>query len=282
MMHRTLLALGTALLVHQGACLAQAPAVSDVPEDWLAITPTSSVDAASIHRASAQVLAIYVRDGYGTGKIPSVPASKKVFVDCAQRQWGYSVSPLQPVNRDFEYQAKLYDTVCALGNKARESDSRPLHSINTTATIDNKDFPLALRKLRYDVERGDAEAPYRLFLFYNEGKVVDKDPVEAGRWLRLAAERGIAQARFRLGNNLLEGNDGFAKNVPEAFKWLLLSAEQGDGNGSYFVGHLYQYGLGVARDLDLSEKYFKEADARGHSGAKKRLAELQALRDSRR
>ena len=54
-----------------------------------------------------------------------------------------------------------------------------------------------------------------------------KDPVEAVKWYRKAAEQNYATAQENLGVCYVSG-EGVAENLVEAYKWLLLAARQGD------------------------------------------------------
>lgn len=53
-------------------------------------------------------------------------------------------------------------------------------------------------------ERGDAEAQFRLGLRYSEGDGVTRDSGRALHWLRLAADQGFEAARFLLANDYSE------------------------------------------------------------------------------
>ncbi len=63
-------------------------------------------------------------------------------------------------------------------------------------------------------------------MYHHEGRGVPKDPVEAARWLRMAAEQGHADAQFKLGMLYIEG-DGVPEDGSEAVKWLYRAAQQG-------------------------------------------------------
>lgn len=277
---------GLALLA-MGMGFAQTPAspgaaVVEAPEQWLSITASSALDLATLREAGPQLRAGYVRDGIGTTKIPSVPESKRVFVDCDRRRWGYSASSLQPVNADYEYQVRLAQIFCSQDPRPGSLNERPLHSVNAAAATSAEDFALALRKLRYDAQAGDAAAAWSLHGMYRDGRGVDKDPAQAAHWLRQAAQRGIVVARFNLGASLLEGKDGFAADRVEGARWIRLAAEAGDMNGLYWLGHVYQHGLGLPKDLELAEKFFREAEGAGSTLAGPRLQALQAERERRR
>jgi len=77
---------------------------------------------------------------------------------------------------------------------------------------------------RPSVERGGAQ--YRLAELYLTGRGVPKDPAEAVRWLRQAAEQGYADAQYWLGSLSRTGR-GVAKDLDDAVKWLRHAAAQG-------------------------------------------------------
>src|SRR4051794_23298177 len=58
------------------------------------------------------------------------------------------------------------------------------------------DYDTALRLLRPLAETGDARAQFNLGVMYSEGQGVPQDNAEAGKWYRLSAEQGYAQAQY--------------------------------------------------------------------------------------
>ncbi len=66
-----------------------------------------------------------------------------------------------------------------------------------TATSRHNEF--VAEYTRKAAERGDAEAQYRMGTIYLTGRGVTRDVTEAIRWWRDAAERGHARAQFSLG-----------------------------------------------------------------------------------
>ena len=74
-----------------------------------------------------------------------------------------------------------------------------------------------------------------------------KDPVEAVKWYRKAAEQGDAVAQYELGDCYATG-DGVSKNTVEAVKWWRKAAEQGEDLAQVSLGCCYARGEGVAKD----------------------------------
>jgi hypothetical protein len=88
-------------------------------------------------------------------------------------------------------------------------------------------FVSAHRKLLRRASGGDPEACFRLGEAFDRGlHQMPKDPTEARRWFRAAAEQGHAESAFRLGELLLLGLGGL-KDRPAALAWFRRAAEQG-------------------------------------------------------
>src|SRR4051812_6086128 len=62
-----------------------------------------------------------------------------------------------------------------------------------------QDYSTAYSEWKADAAQGKAEAQYNLGMLYLKGLGTPKDPEEAFRWLRLAADQGQAEAQFQVG-----------------------------------------------------------------------------------
>ena len=56
--------------------------------------------------------------------------------------------------------------------------------------------------------------------------------------------------------------------------WYRKSAEQGRASAQYNLGDRYEYGKGVAKDLQEARKWFAKAVAQGHTNAQDKLKRL--------
>ncbi len=90
-------------------------------------------------------------------------------------------------------------------------------------------------------------------------------------WLA-AAEQGVAQAQYRLGD-LYETGLGVGRDFIEASKWYRRAARQGHTVAQHMVGLTYAYGLGVPRNMVNAYMWLDLAAASGDLNA-------GALRDS--
>ena len=146
--------------------------------------------------------------------------------------------------------------------------------------------------LQERAQQGDAVAQNELGSRYYAGRGVERDDVEAARWIRLAAAQGYAPAQYNLG--LLHfRNRGVAGNDADAARWYRAAAEQGYPPAQAGLGYLYIYGAGVAEDHVLAymwvELAWRGADngfTKGlYAGQREELASMMTdddLRKSRR
>jgi TPR repeat protein len=113
------------------------------------------------------------------------------------------------------------------------------------------------RRSRQDAERSPA-AQVVIGLAYESGTGVSRDPAEAVRWYRRAADQGHATARFRLAVAFSEGR-GVAKDDAECVRWARLAAEQGYPPAQMKLGWMYTRGRGVARDDREAVVWYRRA-----------------------
>jgi len=85
-----------------------------------------------------------------------------------------------------------------------------------------------VRAARPLAERGSSKAQTQLGVMYLEGRGVERDPVEAIRWLRAAADQGNAAAQLHLGLLHLSG-EFLEKDLDAAAVWFRRAADQGRG-----------------------------------------------------
>lgn len=129
-----------------------------------------------------------------------------------------------------------------------------------------------LMLMKTAAEKGDAEAQYLLGLQYQAGDGIEKNPVEATKWLRQAATQGHVGAQGALG--AMQAASGNADEAAEAAKWLRAAAEEGRTEAMVALGALHQReGSAVFDQAEALRRYAQAADA-GHAGAARTLAEM--------
>ncbi|MBF0407735.1 MAG: sel1 repeat family protein [Candidatus Riflebacteria bacterium] len=173
-------------------------------------------------------------------------------------------------------------------------------------------------KLIENAEKGNPIAQFSLGWMYFSGKGVEKDLDEAEKWLtkssdqgyklatialrdlnlelgklrnpheaekyfRMAAENGNAEAQLEIGKLTLpdrglvkaEYSDlRKAEDPKESLKWLKMSAMRGNPEALFLLAVMYENGDGVEKNLAEAEKYYKKAADSGHNEALRKLSDL--------
>lgn len=114
-----------------------------------------------------------------------------------------------------------------------------------------KDLKKAVAYLRLASEKGNADAQYILGLMHQNGEALAKDPSEAAKLYTLAALQGHRNAQKALGFMFANG-EGVPKNLTEAYRWFYLAAVQSDPEAKEKRAIL---------DKTLSDAQLKEARA---------------------
>jgi len=93
-------------------------------------------------------------------------------------------------------------------------------------------------------EHGSSLAMNTLATLYDDGLGVKKDPSEAMRLYRLAADDNIPQAQFNLGIRYLIGSGVCPKDASLGLRWLRLAASNGHSKAACNLSTLLWYGEG--------------------------------------
>ena len=129
---------------------------------------------------------------------------------------------------------------------------------------DAQEYQSAVGWYKLSAEQSHAEAQFKLGLFYELDRSIERNRAEALKWYRFASEQGHAMAQFMLGVYCVEGKI-IEQNYEEAVKWFKLAAEQGLDKTQYFLGAVYLSGWGfIAQNIQEAVKWFKLAAEQGH------------------
>lgn len=130
--------------------------------------------------------------------------------------------------------------------------------------------------LQTRANQGDAEAQFRLGVFYAEGdSFTGPDFKQAVRWYRQAADQGHAGAQVNLGLLYIDGL-GVPQDYPKAAEWFRQAALQGDPSGQLELGVMYVNGEGVAVDSKEAYAWYSLAVKQGNSQATEYLQDLSS------
>ncbi len=91
---------------------------------------------------------------------------------------------------------------------------------------------------------------------------------ESVKWFQLAAEAGITNAQWRLGEMLLHGKSfldrSVAANPTEGLRWLQHAAFQGHTQAQWELGRAFKEGVGTKRNLRQAFYWLQVAANKGH------------------
>jgi TPR repeat protein len=131
-------------------------------------------------------------------------------------------------------------------------------------------FATALKEATKRLAANPKDGPAMTLIgeIYRDGVSVRRDPAEAARWYRLAADVGDRQARFALGLLLLNGAAGVAKDRAAAAALFEQAAAQGHAGALYNLGVMAIEGDGssgpdFARAADLFRRSAEAGDDDG-------------------
>ncbi|WP_208248887.1 peptidoglycan-binding protein [Rhizobium sp. T1470] len=91
-----------------------------------------------------------------------------------------------------------------------------------------------------------------------------------------AAKSGDALALFEIGARYSEGRAGITVDPKEAISWYQLAADKGFAQAEYRLGNIYEKGTGIDRDIAKAKQYYEQAANQGNASAMHNLAVLYA------
>lgn len=132
------------------------------------------------------------------------------------------------------------------------------------AAYQAKDYSLALQEFSALAQTGDPKAEYYMGRIYHYGEGVTVSGVEAAKWYRKAADKGVAGAQYNLGILYDQGN-GVKEDAAEAAKWMRKAADLNDPQAQFSLAYFYQMGRGVKKDPSEAFKWYKRSAEQGHA-----------------
>lgn len=121
------------------------------------------------------------------------------------------------------------------------------------------------------VEKKDAAAMLALARRFDpsfpQAKGVKKSLVEAARWYRRAAQKGLVDAQYRLARIVHEGGEGIRRSARIAAILYEAAAKQGHVRAMFATGWAYDKGEGVIADQAAARRWYRRAAEAGHVGA---------------
>lgn len=192
----------------------------------------------------------------------------------------------QGVKVDYANAVKWYKKVADKGNYVHMEAIARLydeggHSLTQSKEETFKWYMKAATANMYEEKpfAGSKRAMYYLYQMYSEGEGVEKNQVEAFKWLlkmnEIKESQGrnendwIGDALYDLGNAYFTGT-GVDQNYSEALKWFTHGAElklspiamiKGKNPCMVKLATMYREGQGVKKDLKIAEEWQQKADS---------------------
>eukprot|EP00826_Nyctotherus_ovalis_P008807 TRINITY_DN12290_c0_g1_i9.p1 TRINITY_DN12290_c0_g1~~TRINITY_DN12290_c0_g1_i9.p1 ORF type:complete len:542 (-),score=167.04 TRINITY_DN12290_c0_g1_i9:652-2277(-) len=141
-----------------------------------------------------------------------------------------------------------------------------------------KNFKAAVELFRKSKELGCARAANNLGMCYEQGMGVEKDPDKALKCYEEAAEKKYPPGMYNLGYIYLKKAE-FTKQYDQFFKatyWFraALAEDPKMMDANFYLGFLYEKGLGVDKDYHTAYSYYRKAANLGHAKACKRCGDF--------
>jgi TPR repeat protein len=128
----------------------------------------------------------------------------------------------------------------------------------------------SFKYMKAAAEKGIAVAQSNLGCFYNDPFGVSKDSKMAVYYWNHAAQQGDARAQLFLGNSYYFGK-GVEKDLNQALVFIQLSADQGYADGEYQLAELHMNREGTEHDPKKAFHYYELAAKKGKKEAQSQL-----------
>ena len=97
--------------------------------------------------------------------------------------------------------------------------------------------------------------------------------------VKVNANNGEVEAQYHLAL-MFDAGRGVAKNPREAQKWYKTAAEKGHLNAQYFLARMYEATTsGIKQDLAKAIELYKDAAEKGHAPSKEKVEFLEGERE---
>jgi TPR repeat protein len=130
------------------------------------------------------------------------------------------------VPTDYRAAAAWYEKAAGQGLAAAQFNLGLLYYHGAGAGTVAQDIDRAAKLLLPAAKAGNAMAQHLVGRMYNEGRGLARDPAEALKWTRRAADRGVPGAQFDLGLSVAGRRHTVSERIA-AYAWMLLAARAG-------------------------------------------------------
>jgi len=129
-------------------------------------------------------------------------------------------------------------------------------------------------------QKGNAEAQFKVGEMYESGRGVEKNMIEAKRWINKAAAQGNQAAGYKLLYYDLQKN-GVTKDNKTKLGDLQDAARDGDGYAQYYVGLMHSRGVGLKKSSNSALDWLGKASLVGVTAAEAEIARVNEAKGAR-
>ncbi|WP_105437137.1 SEL1-like repeat protein [Neorhizobium sp. T25_13] len=220
----------------------------------------------------------------GSNGIPTV--EDQAATDGAESDADIAAAPTRPVEQAPAPATAnhLTDPRPATGQPSvMEPAGNPLPAQNSFAAVPKADAPAAIvvpvgiepKSLADAAAAGDPNALFEIGARFTDGKGVKSDLSEAANWYKLAADRGLAPAQYRLAN-LFEKGTGVSRDLTKAMTYYKQAADAGNASAMHNLAVLQASGAAGQPDYAAAVSWFTKAADFGVADSQFNLAILLA------
>ena len=131
-----------------------------------------------------------------------------------------------------------------------------------------RDIKGAVRSFKLSAEQGNLQSMGILSALYFDGDFLPQNFQESLRYAKLVIDQGALNGFAEaLVGQIYENGLGVPVDYQEAFKWYKLGVEKGDDDAMNFLGVMYCFGYGIAKNEEEARRLFKTAAALGNQDA---------------
>lgn len=130
-------------------------------------------------------------------------------------------------------------------------------------------------------QKGNAEAQFKVGEMYESGRGVEKNMIEAKRWINKAAAQGNQAAGYKLLYYDLQQHGVTKDNKPKLVE-LQNTARDGDGYAQYYVGVMHSRGVGLRKNSTAALDWLGKASLLGVTAAEAEIAHVNEARQGAR
>ncbi|CAN7609715.1 peptidoglycan-binding protein [Neorhizobium sp. LjRoot104] len=221
----------------------------------------------------------------GSNEIPTI--EDQAATDGAESDADVAAAPTQPVEQapaPAMTANHLTDPRPASGAPSiMEQPGNAPAAANTFAAAPRAAAPAAIvvpvgiepKSLADAAAAGDPNALFEIGARFTDGKGVKSDLSEAANWYKLAADRGLAPAQYRLAN-LFEKGTGVSRDLSKAMTYYKQAADAGNASAMHNLAVLYASGAAGQPDYAAAVSWFGKAADFGIADSQFNLAILLA------